>query len=160
MERGGVSPDKGPVLVSGATGGVGGVATIILSTVTYSPIATGINQLTLPIVAGLSCGGYGRTEWKGGRVHKVSIFVYSYIKGRFTINLFFHLRTLGAKEIVPREGFQGDPRYPLRYFFEIFLWMFLNFCSGPLARSFMLGQLTLVGGKFWQTSSHWWLFWY
>ena len=33
MERGGVSPDKGPVLVSGATGGVGGVATIILSQV-------------------------------------------------------------------------------------------------------------------------------
>ena len=44
MERGGVSPDKGPVLVSGATGGVGGVATIILSTVTHSPIATVINQ--------------------------------------------------------------------------------------------------------------------
>ena len=33
MERGGVTPDKGPVLVSGATGGVGGVATIILSQV-------------------------------------------------------------------------------------------------------------------------------
>ena len=34
MERGGVNPDKGKVLVSGATGGVGGVATIILSQVT------------------------------------------------------------------------------------------------------------------------------
>ena len=24
---------------------------------------------------------------------------------------FIHVRTLGAKEIVPREGFQGEPRY-------------------------------------------------
>ena len=39
MERGGVTPDKGPVLVSGATGGVGGVATIILSQVVQSSIA-------------------------------------------------------------------------------------------------------------------------
>ena len=35
MERGGVNPDKGKVLVSGATGGVGGVATIILSQVSH-----------------------------------------------------------------------------------------------------------------------------
>ena len=44
MERGGVSPDKGPVLVSGATGGVGGVATIILSQVLHSPIAPDTDQ--------------------------------------------------------------------------------------------------------------------
>ena len=35
------------------------------------PLQLGSTNLTLPIVAGLSCGGYGRTEWKGGRVHKV-----------------------------------------------------------------------------------------
>ena len=43
MERGGANPDKGPVLVSGATGGVGGVATIILSQVLHSPNASQIN---------------------------------------------------------------------------------------------------------------------
>merc|ERR1712013_311114 len=41
MERGGVNPDKGKVLVSGATGGVGGVATIILSQLGYHVVAMG-----------------------------------------------------------------------------------------------------------------------
>ena len=45
MERGGVNPDKGKVLVSGATGGVGGVATIILSQVIWFG---GIMFWTLP----------------------------------------------------------------------------------------------------------------
>lgn len=67
MERGGVTPDKGPVLVSGATGGVGGVATIILSQVVQSSIAMIVTHqpiwlTNLPIVAGLSCGGHGWTE--------------------------------------------------------------------------------------------------
>ena len=67
MERGGVTPDKGPVLVSGATGGVGGVATIILSQVVQCFYCHNSNTSTnliieLPFVAGLSCGGYGWTE--------------------------------------------------------------------------------------------------
>ena len=67
MERGGVSPDKGPVLVSGATGGVGGVATIILSQVKKSSIQGqlrfgSLSMSAFPIAAGLSCRGNGWTE--------------------------------------------------------------------------------------------------
>ncbi|GAA6146206.1 YhdH/YhfP family quinone oxidoreductase [Thalassolituus maritimus] len=39
LERAGVSPEKGPVLVSGATGGVGSVAVALLSKLSYSVVA-------------------------------------------------------------------------------------------------------------------------
>ena len=72
-----------------------------------------------------------------------------------------HVRTLGAKEIVPREGFQGEPRYICQrtVYLQMFqLWMFLKFVffwSGRLARSFTPGRLTLAEGKSWPTSCHW-----
>jgi len=87
MERGGVTPDKGPVLVSGATGGVGGVATIILSQLGYHVVAM---------------GGLNEKEDE-------------------------YIKTLGAKEIVPREGFQGDPR--------------------PLGKELYAGAVDACGGK-------------
>jgi len=39
LERAGISPDKGPVLVTGATGGVGSVAVSLLSKLGYSVVA-------------------------------------------------------------------------------------------------------------------------
>ena len=39
LERAGVSPEKGPVLVTGATGGVGSVAVALLSKLGYSVVA-------------------------------------------------------------------------------------------------------------------------
>ncbi len=39
LEKGGVRPGSGPVLVTGATGGVGSVATAILSELGYEVVA-------------------------------------------------------------------------------------------------------------------------
>ena len=65
---------------------------------------------------------------------------------------FIHVRTLGAKEIVPREGFQGEPRYICQrtIYLQIFLlWMFLKFVFlvRPLGKELYAGAIDACGGK-------------
>jgi hypothetical protein len=61
---------------------------------------------------------------------------------------FSHLRTLGAKEIVPREGFQGDPRCPLRHFCSLkCVFLKVEFLSRPLGKELYAGAVDACGGK-------------
>ena len=66
-----------------------------------------------------------------------------------------HVRTLGAKEIVPREGFQGEPRYVhlLAHYclfanvstldvFEVCI-----FLARPLGKELYAGAIDACGGK-------------
>lgn len=69
LEDHGVTPEQGPVLVTGAAGGVGSVAVALLSKLGFE-----VHAVT-------------------GRVSETS-----------------YLQALGAKEILPREDFAGDPR--------------------------------------------------
>ena len=84
--------------------------------------------------------------------------VHSYISAWFASNLLTSsskIRTLGAKEIVPREGFQGDPRYLC--FCILALWdisapfqKFLNFgwfLLRPLGKELYAGAVDACGGK-------------
>jgi acrylyl-CoA reductase (NADPH) len=86
LEDAGVTPGKGPVVVTGASGGVGSVAIAILAKLGYQIIAS-----------------TGRPEEEA------------------------YLKSLGAKEIIPRSELGGDPR--------------------PLAKERWAGAVDSVGSK-------------
>lgn len=69
LEEGGITPESGEILVTGASGGVGSTAVALLSALGYHVVAVSGRQST----------------------HD-------------------YLRQLGAKEILPRDAFSGEPR--------------------------------------------------
>ena len=86
LEDAGITPEKGPVVVTGASGGVGSVAIAVLAKLGYHVIAS-----------------TGRLEEEA------------------------YLKSLGAKEIIPRSELSGDPR--------------------PLAKERWAGAVDSVGSK-------------